>query len=85
MEDWDIGGSWDANFLNLVILNLYNCKNGIDYDEDNPNCTSYNWIEEFAGENNNLQFEIYYPNVNYQPMNKTKTLFLLNIQIIFII
>ena len=76
MEDLNIGGSWDADFLNLVTLDLYNCKDGIDYDEDNPNCTSYDEIEELAGKNNNLQFEIYYPIVNYQPMNKTNPIFI---------
>ena len=76
MEDLDIGGSWDADFLNLVTLDLYNCKDGIDYDEDNPNCTTYDEIEQFAGNNNNLQFEIYYPIVNYQPMNKTNPIFI---------
>ena len=76
MEDLDIGGSWDADFLDLVTLDLYNCKDGIDYDEDNPNCTTYDEIEQFAGNNNNLQFEIYYPIVNYQPMNKTNPIFI---------
>jgi len=57
-------------------LDLYNCKDGIDYDEDNPNCTTYDEIEQFAGNNNNLQFEIYYPIVNYQPMNKTNPIFI---------
>ena len=76
MEDLDIGGSWDVDFLNLVTLDLYNCKDGIDYDEDNPNCTSYDKIEQFAGQNNNFQFEIYYPIVNYQPMNKTNPIFI---------
>jgi hypothetical protein len=76
MEDLDIGGSWDVDFLNLVTLDLYNCKDGINYDEDNPNCTSYDEIEQIAGKNNNLQFEIYYPIVNYQPMNKTNPIFI---------
>ena len=76
MDDLDIGGSWDADFLNLITLDLYNCKNGIDYDENNSNCTTYEKIEEFAGKNNNLQFEIYYPIVNYQPMNKTNPIFI---------
>ena len=71
MEDLEVGGNWDSNFLNLVTLDLYNCKDGINYDENNPNCTTYDKIEEFAGKNNNLQFEIYYPIVNYQPMNRT--------------
>ena len=76
MDDLDVGGSWDSDFLNLVTLDLYNCKNGIDYDEDNSNCTTYDKIEKIAGKNNNLQFEIYYPIVNYQPMNKTNPIFI---------
>jgi len=76
MDDLDVGGSWDSDFLNLITLDLYNCKNGIDYDENNSNCTTYDKIKEIAGENNNLQFEIYYPIVNYQPMNKTNPIFI---------
>ena len=76
MDDLDVGGNWDADFLNLVTLDLYNCKDGIDYDENNSNCTTYDKIEEIAGKNNNLQFEIYYPIVNYQPMNKTNPIFI---------
>ena len=76
MEDIDIGGSWDSDFLNLVTLDLYSCKNGIDYDENNINCTLYDTIEEISGDNNNFQFEIYYPVVNYQPMNKTNQIFI---------
>ena len=76
MDDLDVGGSWDADFLNLVTLDLYNCKDGIDYDENNSNCTTYDKIEEIAGKNNNLQFEIYYPIVNYQPMNKKNPIFI---------
>jgi len=75
MEDLDVGGSWDSDFLNLVTLDLYNCKNGINYDEDNENCTKYEKIREIAGENNNFQFEIYYPVVHYQPLNKTHPIF----------
>jgi hypothetical protein len=76
MEDVDMGGSWDSDFLNLVTLDLYNCKNGIDYDENNTNCTTYERIREIAGENNNFQFEIYYPVVHYQPLNKTNPIFI---------
>jgi len=80
----DIGGSWDVDFLKLLTLDLFNFKDGIDYDEDNPNCTKYNEIEQLAGNNNNLQFEIYYPIVNYNHWIK-QILFLLNTKIIFII
>ena len=75
MEDIEVGGSWDSDFLNLVTLDLYSCKNGIDYDENNTNCTKYEKIREIAGENNNFQFEIYYPVVHFQPLNKTYPIF----------
>ena len=75
MEDLDVGGSWDSNFLNLITFDLYNCKNGINYDENNNNCTTYDKIREIAGHNNNFQFEMYYPIIHYQPNNKTNPIF----------
>ena len=75
MEDLDVGGSWDSNFLNLITFDLYNCKNGINYDEKNNNCTTYDKIREIAGDNNNFQFEMYYPIIHYQPNNKTNPIF----------
>ena len=71
MEELDMGGSWDGDFINYVEFDLYSCKNGIDYDEKNPNCTTYEEIIEAAQEDNSFEFEIYYPVVHYQPMNKT--------------
>ena len=41
MEDLDIGGSWDTDFLDLITFDLYICRNGINYDENNTNCTTY--------------------------------------------
>ena len=75
MEDLYIGGSWDAEFLYLITLDIYICKNGIDYDKNNENCTTYEKLIEQANENNCFEFEMYYPVVNYQPMNKTNPLF----------
>ena len=75
MEDLDVGGSWDSNFLNLITFDLYNCKNGINYDENNNNCTTYDKIKEIAGDNNNFQFEMYYPIIHYQPNNKTNPIY----------
>jgi hypothetical protein len=76
MEDLNIGGSWDSDFLFLITFDLYGCKNGIDYDENNTNCTKYDEIAESAGENNCYEFEMYYPIVHYQPMNKTIPIFI---------
>jgi hypothetical protein len=76
MEDLDIGGSWDADFLNLITFDLYTCKNGIDYNENNIDCTTYDMLEEMAGNNDSFEFEIYYPAVQYQPIDKNNPIFI---------
>ena len=76
MEDLDIGGSWDADFLNLITFDLYTCKNGIDYNDNNINCTTYAMLEEMAGKNDSFEFEIYYPAVQYQPIDKNNPIFI---------
>ena len=63
--------NWDTDFLNFVQFDLYICKNGIDYDKNNNNCTSYEQIAEMTGKYNSFDFEMYYPVVHCQPMNKT--------------
>ena len=76
MEELTIGGSWDFNFLNLISLDIYACKNGIDYDEKNENCTTYEKYIEIIGKDNSFEFEMYYPVVHYQPINKTIPIFI---------
>ena len=70
MEELNVGGNWQANFINYIEFDLYVCNNGINYNESDGNCTSY---EKILGimENNSYEMEIYYPLVNYQPTNKT--------------
>ena len=75
MEDLYIGGNWDTDFLYFVQFDLYMCKNGIDYDKNNTNCTSYEEIAKLVDKYNCFDFEIYYPVVHYQPMNKTTPIF----------
>ena len=75
MEDLYIGGNWDSDFLSYVEFDLYTCKNGIDYNQSNKNCTTYERIVEMTGKYNCLDFEMYYPVVYYQPMNKTIPIF----------
>ena len=75
MEDLEIGGNWDYDFINYVEFDFYRCKNGIDYDENNENCTSYEDLIQAMKKGNSFEFEIYYPLVYYQPLNKTKPIF----------
>ena len=76
MEDLEIGGSWDSDFLDLITFDLYVCKDGINYDKNNTNCTSFERITELLGDNDCLEFEMYYPVVQYQPINKTNPIFI---------
>ena len=71
MEELFMGGNWQANFINYVEFDLYICKNGIDYDESNSNCSSYETIIKSASNDNSYEMEFFYPVVYYQPYNKT--------------
>ena len=71
MEELDMGGSWDYDYINYITFDLYTCKNGIDYNQNNPNCTSYKKIADAIKEYNCFEFDMYYPVVHYQPTNKS--------------
>jgi hypothetical protein len=75
MDDLDMGGNFESDFVFYLQFDLYTCKNGIDYDENNPNCSSYEKIIEAAGEDNSFTFDLYYPVVQYQPLVKENPLF----------
>ena len=65
----DIGGSWLSNFNYFFKISMYLCKNNIDYNETNPNCTNYGKLVEKIGEDNPLYIEIFYPTLQFQPLN----------------
>ena len=46
-------------------IDIYTCKNGIEYDENNPDCTTYDEIADLAGDNDCFEFEMYYPSFQY--------------------
>ena len=71
MEDLEMGGSWINEYFYYITFDLFYCQDGIDYDENNEKCSSFNKIMNFIGENNSLEFDIYYPIVQFQPTNKT--------------
>ena len=75
MDDLEIGGGWDTQYVFYIQFDLYACKNGIDYDDKNPDCSSYEKIIESAGEDNSYSFDLFYPVVHYQPNVKENPLF----------
>jgi hypothetical protein len=71
MEDLDMGGSWITEFINYINFQIFYCEDGINYNETNLKCSTFNQIKNFIGNDNSLQFEIFYPVVQFQPTNKT--------------
>ena len=67
MEQLDMGGSFNADFINYIRLDLYLCENGIKYDEKNNKCTPYDKFDELHGKDNAWFFEVLYPKVQFQP------------------
>ena len=76
MNNLDIGGSWISDFLNYVKFEVYYCKDGIDYDEKNQNCTSFEQLMNFSGVENAFEIEFYFPEVEFQPANLTNPIVL---------
>ena len=70
MENLEMGGSFNAEFMNYIRLDIYLCENGIKYDENNNRCTSYDKFDELHKKNNAWFFEILYPKVQFQPTEK---------------
>ena len=75
MDNLNMGGGWDTEQINYVQLDLYTCKNGINYNESDPDCSTFEKIINTAGGDNSFAFDVYYPVVHYQPQNKTKPIF----------
>ena len=71
MDDLEMGGSWITEYINYISFDLYYCENGINYDENNIKCSSFNKILNFIGKNNSLEIDVFYPIVQFQPTNKT--------------
>ena len=64
-----MGGGWNDESLSLVQFDLYLCKDGINYDENNPDCTSFEKLLNITGRNDSLLFELLFPVVQFQPTN----------------
>ncbi len=69
MEDLDMGGGWTADFMMLIQFDLYICREGQEYNEDNPNCTTFANFQNITGTNDSWLFEFFYPVVQFQPNN----------------
>ena len=66
-DDLSFGGNWNKDFINFIEINLYLCKDGINFNSSDPRCSQ---IEDFLKhKNTSLSFDFYYPIVQFQPKN----------------
>ena len=63
-------GSWITGLVNFIQFDLYYCEKGVNFDGNNPNCTSYDKIINSIGFNNTLKIAFYFPIIQYQPTNR---------------
>jgi len=70
MEDLNMGGSWNTDFINFIRFDLYMCQDGIDYNESNHKCTTYDNLQNIYGGGESIFFELLYPVVQFQPTNQ---------------
>lgn len=66
MDDLFMGGSFSSEFLYYIEFNLYICKNGINYEENNTDCLSK---ENLHLLNDYLQIIFYYPMLQFQEVD----------------
>jgi hypothetical protein len=66
MDDVIVGGDWTSDYISYIEFDLYLCKEGINYDINNPDCTKYENISNYQGQNNSLVMSLYYPIVQFK-------------------
>ena len=65
-DNIELGGGWNADFLNFLQLDINIYKDGIEYDK---NDTNFEILKELYFKKNSWAFEYFYPIVEYQPTN----------------
>ena len=64
-DDIPFGGSWNMDYIKYVELNLYLCKDGVNFNASDPRCTKMEELLKYGA--TNWVFEFYYPVVQFQP------------------
>ena len=66
-DDVPWGGSWLGDILYYIEVNLFLCKDGINFNASDPRCTKMTDLLKYR--NTSWLFEFYYPVVQFQPTN----------------
>ena len=77
MENLDMGGSWNSDFVNYIRFDLNLYKDDLNYNKSNINCNHSQCSNSLYSDDNYLFFELLYPSVQFQPYNKTNPVLVL--------
>ena len=66
-DDIQWGGSWLGDIIYYIEINLFLCKDGIDFNASDPKCTKM--TDLLRHKNTSWLFEFYFPVVQFQPTN----------------
>ena len=66
-NDFEFGGSWSGDFINYIEINLYLCKDGINFNSSDSRCTKMEDLLKYK--KSSWLFEFFYPVVQFQPTN----------------
>ena len=63
-----LGGYWDNPYIYFFEFQIFFCKNGSNYSENNT-CTSIEFLKQFLNKENPRIFSLYYPVVEFDPLS----------------
>ena len=72
MEDLIMGGDWFHDFVYHIQMDFFLCEDGADIGTEGKKCTNDTKLNEIIGGNNAWHIEIYYPEIQFKPQDRTE-------------
>ena len=68
-----LGGYWDNPYIYFFEFQIFFCKNGTNFSENNT-CTSMEYLKQFFNQEQPRIFSLYYPVVEFDPLSYSNPL-----------
>ena len=72
MEDLIMGGDWFHDFVYHIQFDFFLCEDGANFGTEGKKCISEEEFDKVIGTDNEWHIEIYYPEIQFKPKNKTE-------------
>ena len=74
MDDLIMGGDWFHEFVYHIQMDFFLCEDGANMGTEGKKCIDYDELSKIIGGDNAWHIEIYYPEIQFKPKNKTEPL-----------